>query len=114
MSRCTRASSGSNSKRAGRTGKLLEADEAGDLGLFNRVFEDDFEGAADAFIEPIATGPTVALRTSKQLIEQGFTTSLKDAQANEAAAQAAVFETRDHEEGATAFMEGRKPEFEGR
>ena len=33
---------------------------------------------------------------------------------NEAAAQAAVFETRDHEEGATAFMEGRDPEFEGR
>lgn len=104
----------SKAKELVLTGELLDAAAAEDLGLFNHVFEEEFDEAADEFIEPIATGPTVALRTSKQLIEQGFETSLKDAQANEAAAQAAVFATRDHEEGATAFMEGRKPEFEGR
>lgn len=95
------------------TGELLEAEEAEDLGLFNHVFAEDFEEQAEAFIDPIATGPTVALRTSKKLIEQGFDTSLKDAQDNEAAAQAAVFATHDHEEGATAFMEGREAEFRG-
>ena len=95
------------------TGELLDAEEAGDLGLFNHVFE-EFEAEADAFVERIATGPTVALRTSKKLIDQGTNQSLRDAQDNEAAAQAAVFETHDHEEGATAFMENRDPEFEGR
>lgn len=96
------------------TGELLDAEEADDLGLFNHVFEEDFEARADEFVEDIATGPTVALRTSKKLIDQGFDTSLKDALDNEAAAQAAVFATEDHEEGATAFMEGREPDFKGR
>jgi len=96
------------------TGELLDAEEAGDLGLFNHVYDDEFEAEADAFVEQIATGPTVALRTSKKLVDQGTNQSLRDAQDNEAAAQAAVFETHDHEEGATAFMEGRDPEFEGR
>ena len=96
------------------TGELLDAEEAGDLGLFNHVYPEDFEAEADAFVKQIATGPTVALRTSKKLVDQGTNQSLRDAQDNEAAAQAAVFETHDHEEGATAFMEGRDPEFEGR
>lgn len=104
----------SRAKELVLTGELLDAEAAADIGLFNHVFEDDFEEQTDEFIEPIATGPTIALRTSKQLIEQGFDVSLKDALHNEAAAQAAVFATRDHEEGATAFMDGRPPEFEGR
>jgi 2-(1,2-epoxy-1,2-dihydrophenyl)acetyl-CoA isomerase len=96
------------------TGELLDAETAEELGLFNHVYEADFREQVEAFIDPIATGPTVALRTSKKLIEQGFDGSLRDAQDSEAAAQAAVFATDDHEEGATAFVEGRKPEFEGR
>jgi enoyl-CoA hydratase/carnithine racemase len=104
----------SKAKELVLTGELLDAEEAEDLGLFNHVFEEDFETQVAEFIEPIATGPTVALRTSKQLIEQGFETSLGDALTNEAASQAAVFDSHDHEEGATAFMEGREPEFEGR
>ncbi|WP_255149932.1 enoyl-CoA hydratase/isomerase family protein [Halorarius halobius] len=96
------------------TGEQVDADRAADLGLFNHVYDaDEFETEAAEFIEGVATGPTVALRTSKNVINQGFDASLKQAQDNEAAAQAAVFETHDHEEGATAFMEGRAPEFEG-
>lgn len=104
----------SKAKELVLTGELLDAEAAEELGLFNRVFEEDFEAEAAAFIEPIATGPTVALRTSKQLIEQGFDVSLADAIANEAAAQAAVLDSYDHEEGATAFTERREPKFEGR
>jgi enoyl-CoA hydratase/carnithine racemase len=96
------------------TGELLDAEAAEDLGLFNTVFEGEFEEHAAAFIDHIATGPTVALKTSKQLIEQGFSTSLKDALDNEAVAQAVVFDSHDHAEGATAFLEGREPKFEGR
>lgn len=97
------------------TGEMLDADAAHDLGIFNQVFDaDEFESSADALIDRIATGPTIALQTSKRLIRQGFESSIDQAMTNEAAAQAAVFETRDHEEGATAFMEQRDPDFEGR
>jgi enoyl-CoA hydratase/carnithine racemase len=96
------------------TGEMLDAEAAADLGLFNHVYAAEFDEQTDDFIEQIAEGPTVALRHSKKLLEQGVTASLKEALDNEAAAQAAVFETHDHEEGATAFMEGREPDFEGR
>jgi enoyl-CoA hydratase/carnithine racemase len=104
----------SRAKELVLTGELLDAEDAAELGLFNRVFEEDFEEQVAAFVEPIANGPTVALRTSKGLIEQGFDTTLPDAIANEAAAQASVLASRDHEEGARAFLEGRAPDFEGR
>jgi len=104
----------SRAKELVLTGDLLDAEEAGDLGLFNRVYGEDFEEQSEAFVREIASGPTIGLKTSKQLIDQGYDVSLKDAIHNEAAAQAAVLRTEDHEEGATAFIEGRKPEFEGK
>lgn len=104
----------SKAKELVMTGDLLEASEAEELGLFNHVFEEDFDEAAEAFIERIATGPTIALQTSKRLLEQGLSSTLDEAIANEATAQGSVFTTRDHEEGANAFMESRDPEFEGR
>ena len=97
------------------TGELVAADRAEELGLFNHVYpESEFDEHADEFIEGIASGPTVALRNSKRLIRQGFESSLDQAMTNEAAAQAAVFESRDHREGAEAFMAGEEPDFEGR
>ncbi|HET7323389.1 MAG TPA: enoyl-CoA hydratase-related protein [Halococcus sp.] len=97
------------------TGELLGAERAESLGLFNHVYPTaEFDERADEFVEEIATGPTVALSTSKRLIRQGFESSLDQAMTNEAAAQAAVFETHDHREGAEAFMAGEEPDFEGR
>jgi enoyl-CoA hydratase/carnithine racemase len=96
------------------TGERVGAERAAELGLFNHVYpSDEFDAEVASFVEEIATGPTVALRTSKQLIDQGMESSLTQAMRNEAHAQAAVFETDDHREGAEAFMEGRRPEFEG-
>lgn len=97
------------------TGERVGADRAERLGLFNRVYPaSEFEERADEFVDRIASGPTVALRESKGLLDQGLDSSLSQAIHNEASAQAAVFETRDHREGATAFMENRDAEFEGR
>jgi enoyl-CoA hydratase/carnithine racemase len=95
------------------TGELLDADRAVDLGVANRVYPaDEFDERTAAFVERIASGPTVALRTSKRLLNADDA-SLADAVANEAAAQAAVFETADHAEGVASFFEGREPEFGG-
>jgi 2-(1,2-epoxy-1,2-dihydrophenyl)acetyl-CoA isomerase len=95
------------------TGELVEADRAEDLGLVNHVYGEDFDEQADAFVENIAQGPTVALETSKRALRQGVEQSIGQAMTREAAHQAAVFETHDHREGASAFMENRDPEFTG-
>ena len=96
------------------TGERVGAERAADLGLVNHVYPADaFDEETAEFVERIASGPTVALRESKQLVNQGLESSLEQAVRNEAAAQAAVFETADHEEGVEAFMAGRRPEFEG-
>jgi len=97
------------------TGDLLDAEEAADLGIFNHVYPaDEFDERLAEFVEPMATGPTLALRTSKRLIDDGLESSLEQALANEATAQGTVYDTADHEEGVAAFFEGRDPEFEGR
>lgn len=97
------------------TGELVDADDAAELGIFNHVYDaDEFAAEAEAFVEEIASGPSVALTASKQVLNQGLEVSFSQAVDNEATAQAAVFETEDHREGAEAFMEGREPEFEGK
>jgi enoyl-CoA hydratase/carnithine racemase len=95
------------------TGELLDADRAAALGLANHVYDDEeFEERAEAMIEEIATGPSVALRTSKRLLRANDS-SLQQAIRHEASAQAAVFDSDDHAEGVSAFVEKRDPEFSG-
>jgi enoyl-CoA hydratase/carnithine racemase len=97
------------------TGEMLDAEAAQDLGLFTTVYSDDeFEDSVAEYVEDIAQGPTVALTAAKRVMRQGLQSDMEQAVTNEAAAQAAVFETHDHEEGASAFMEQREAEFEGR
>jgi len=96
------------------TGELLDASEAAELGLFCHVYEEEFEQQAAELVARIAEGPTVALETSKRALNRAFEGSLEGVMTREAAGQAAVFETADHQEGAEAFMAGRDPEFEGR
>lgn len=96
------------------TGELLDAERALDLGLANHVYDaESFEAASESFLEQIASGPTVALRTSKRLLRHGRTASLSETIQHEAVAQGTVFDSADHAEGITAFREGRSPEFEG-
>jgi len=97
------------------TGDVLDAERAADLGLFNHVFADDaFEEEVAATVDRVASGPTVALRHAKRLVQDGLEKSFDRAQRDEVTAQGIVFGTDDHEEGVTAFLEDRRPEFEGR
>ena len=97
------------------TGEVIDAERAADLGLFNHVYPDgDFEAEVDAMVDRIASGPTVALRHAKRLVQDGLEKDFDRAQRDEVTAQGIVFETRDHEEGVAAFLEDRPPEFEGR
>ena len=97
------------------TGETVGADEALELGLVTRVFDSGaFESEVTAMVETIASGPTVALTQSKRLVDRGVESSFEQALDREATAQGLAFTTRDHDEGARAFMEQRDPEFEGR
>ncbi|WP_254278702.1 enoyl-CoA hydratase/isomerase family protein [Haloarcula marina] len=97
------------------TGELLDADTARELGIFTRLFEDEsFDDAVENVVDTIAEGPTVALTQAKRLIDRGPESTFEQALDREATAQGLAFTTDDHEEGATAFMEQRDPEFEGR
>jgi enoyl-CoA hydratase/carnithine racemase len=96
------------------TGRLLDAEEAVEVGLGNHVFPaESFEEEAEAFVQQVAEGPTVALRTSKRLLRHGRQSSLTQAIEHEAAAMANVFDTADHTEGIQAFQEQRDAEFTG-
>jgi len=95
------------------TGEMVDAERARTLGIANHVFDDEtFGEETEALIEQIASGPSVALRTSKRLLQADHA-SLREAIHSEAGAQAAVFETRDHAEGVSAFVEKRDPAFGG-
>jgi enoyl-CoA hydratase/carnithine racemase len=97
------------------TGEMVGAERAAEIGLVNHVHPaDELAEATDELAARIASGPPVAFRHTKRLLNEGFEKSIEQAMTDEATAQGIVFDTDDHEEGATAFMEKRDPEFEGR
>jgi enoyl-CoA hydratase/carnithine racemase len=96
------------------TGDLIEAEKAQELGLVNRVFPTEaFDERCSEVIETVATGPTIALKHSKQLLQRGGERSFDEAIEAEVESLGTVFETGDFSEGVTAFVERRTPEFEG-
>ncbi|MEF8937443.1 MAG: enoyl-CoA hydratase/isomerase family protein, partial [Halovenus sp.] len=62
------------------TGELIDAERAEELDLVSRVFPDDeFEQRCREIVETITTGPTVALKQSKQLLQSGINRSFDEA-----------------------------------
>jgi len=102
-------------KRLVLTGQVFTGAEAEEMGVVTDAYpEEEFEERAAEIVAEIATGPTIGLTISKRLIRQNASKSLTEALDDEATAQALALGSRDHEEGASAFMEGRDAEFEGR
>lgn len=101
-------------KRLTLTDTVLDAEEAADLGLVQAVYPtDEFDERAEAVIEPIATGPTVALSNTKALIQNGLDRTMGEAIDHELESMKEVFRTNDVAEGVSAFVTDREPEFQG-
>lgn len=96
------------------TGNMLNAREALDIGLVNRVFS-----AADLMEETrkvaalIASKGRLAIRAIKHVIDRGMDVDLQSGCALEMEAFALCFASEDAKEGTSAFLEKRKPNFKG-
>lgn len=93
---------------------MIDAAEAHSLGLVTWVKSAD---EIDAFVADLARrlaqGPSFALAQSKALLNDGASSTLRDAVANEARAQPGNFATADSAEAYAAFADKRDPAFTG-
>jgi len=97
------------------TGDKVSAAQALSLGIANKVVPaDELMLASMEFAKRLAAMPTRAIGLTKRLICAAQTNDLTAQLEAEAAAQEAADKTRDHHEGLTAFLEKRKPTFEGK
>ena len=96
-------------------GRVLSGAEAADWGLIHGSAPGEgLEEAAEAVIEQLATGPTVALGLTKWLLNSGAANSLDGHVRDEAFAMELSSRSEDFREGLKAFMQKRPPEFGGR
>jgi 2-(1,2-epoxy-1,2-dihydrophenyl)acetyl-CoA isomerase len=97
------------------TAEAVDAAEALRLGLVNRVVpHDDLMPATMDLAKRLAEGPTRGFGLTKRGFNFALSASLQDALEYEAYLQEIAGRTADHREGLAAFMEKRRPRFEGR
>lgn len=96
------------------TSPILTAQEAHALGIVSRVVPDtDIDAAAHELAMSLAQGPTVTLGYIKTNINNAETLSLEACFDAEAIHHSRSGDTADHKEAAKAFVEKRKPAFQG-
>lgn len=95
-------------------GEKIFGEEAERIGLIYKCVEDDALAAeADALVQRLATGPTVAYGQMKQTLREGLSQDFAATLSAEARAQRIAGNTQDAVEGALAFLQKRKAEFKG-
>jgi enoyl-CoA hydratase/carnithine racemase len=95
------------------TGKLYSAQEAYEKGLPNRVVAaDELMPVAEEMAKTIAANPALQLGMVKQLLtENACETDLGLVQKREMERLAVAYESAEHKEAVTAFLEKRQPNF---
>ena len=94
------------------TGRHVEADEALQLGLVNRVADNALATAMELARQMLANAP-ISLGVAKEAITRGLAADLERGLEIEADLFGFITTTRDMKEGTSAFLEKRKPEFSG-
>jgi 2-(1,2-epoxy-1,2-dihydrophenyl)acetyl-CoA isomerase len=93
---------------------VLTAQEALALGMVTRVVPDaEVEAAARELAMSLAQGPSVTLGYIKRNINNAERLALENCFDAEALHHSRAGETADHREAAKAFVEKRKPVFQG-
>ena len=97
------------------TGDSIDAQEAYRIGLANNVVTvDSLMETAHRMAASLAERPPVALRLIKSAVDEGLDMDLQSALKYESRCFEMLFTTQDQKEGMQAFIEKRKPEFEGK
>jgi len=97
------------------TGKMIDAKTAERLGLVNAVVPpDQLRSVVRELAKEIAGKPPISIKLAKELINSSLETSLRVGETREAKAFGIAASTEDFREGVAAFLEKRKPKFEGR
>jgi len=96
------------------TADPISADDAYKIGMIYKVYEDnDFESEVLKLAEKLSQMPTKGLGLTKKLLNLSLTSDL-DSQLNEELnTQIIAGNTNDYNEGVSAFLEKRKPNFKG-
>jgi enoyl-CoA hydratase/carnithine racemase len=96
------------------TGRAIAGAEAERWGFYNKLCEPDaLTTEAQALAKSLADGPTFAHAMTKRCIHQEWSSGIDESIEAEAQAQAACLQTKDFERAYEAFVNKRKPVFEG-
>jgi enoyl-CoA hydratase len=97
------------------TGDMIDATTAERFGLVNHVYSSDqLEPETMKLAEKIAEKAPIALQLSKEAVKFASRSNLDEGLRREVDLFALLFSTEDKQEGVTAFLEKRKPEFKGK
>jgi 2-(1,2-epoxy-1,2-dihydrophenyl)acetyl-CoA isomerase len=97
------------------TAKMLNANEAQEMGFLNKVVpHEELESYTIGFARQIAQGPMKAFGIAKKLMLKSMELNLGDLLEYEVMAQALCLQSDDHKEGVRAFYDKRKPLFQGK
>jgi enoyl-CoA hydratase/carnithine racemase len=96
------------------SGRMVDAREAERIGLFERVFAEDwFDDEVKKMAQELAAKPPLALKLAKRTLAVSLTSDLGPMLTAEGERQMRCFRSADAKEGIAAFNEKRKPEFRG-
>lgn len=97
------------------TGDMIDAQKALNYGLVNYVFPlEELESETMKFANKIAEKAPIALQMSKEAVKFASRSNLDEGLRREVDLFAICFSTEDKQEGVSAFLEKRKPEFKGK
>ncbi|MER2090327.1 MAG: enoyl-CoA hydratase-related protein [Sporosarcina sp.] len=94
------------------TGRIITAEEAEKIGLVSEfVPQDQLKKTVERTAAQILAKGPLAVKLAKMAIHAGFDADMKTGLLIEKLAQAVLFSTDDKNEGTSAFLEKRSPEF---
>ena len=97
------------------TGDIMDAGEAYRIGLVDKLVpHDKFQDETAKLVNKIANGPTAAIVLVKEAIRKSMTLDLETSMEYAKNLQSAILDSPDIVEGYTAFLEKRKPNFQGK